>query len=353
MLLRAARSAGRRLRRAAARRASPTTGPGASTRSRHPSRPLYFQVADPLDERRQALNRTLLGLIVPLVRGAAAAGAAAAQYRPARAARAQAARVARSRGAAAATCAPIGLAGPAARAAARWATTSTGCSSAWRMRSTSSARWRPTPRTSCARRWRRCGCGCRPPSSRTCGATTCRRRSTRCSRFGHRTEKLLQLSRAESGASLARTPVDLLQLAGHGGRRSTGRTSRLRQRLDLQMPESGRAAGAAATSTRWRSRCATWSRTRCKYGGDGRVEVEVGARCALVVRDVGPGVRARAAARRCRSATCARAADRRRLRPRPVDRRDHRRQARRAAASWPRRRPGASRGFEARIELDR
>ncbi len=33
---------------------------------RHPSRDLFFQVADPLDERRTALNRTLFGLIVPL-----------------------------------------------------------------------------------------------------------------------------------------------------------------------------------------------------------------------------------------------------------------------------------------------
>lgn len=33
---------------------------------RHPTLDLYFQVADPLDERRRALNRTLFGLIIPL-----------------------------------------------------------------------------------------------------------------------------------------------------------------------------------------------------------------------------------------------------------------------------------------------
>eukprot|EP01036_Dinobryon_divergens_P012750 gene12750-17199_t len=33
---------------------------------RHPTLGLYFQVADPLDERRRALNRTLFGLIIPL-----------------------------------------------------------------------------------------------------------------------------------------------------------------------------------------------------------------------------------------------------------------------------------------------
>ncbi|MBU2410748.1 MAG: sensor histidine kinase, partial [Gammaproteobacteria bacterium] len=34
---------------------------------RHPTLGLFFQVADPLEERRHALNRTLIGLIVPLV----------------------------------------------------------------------------------------------------------------------------------------------------------------------------------------------------------------------------------------------------------------------------------------------
>ena len=60
---------------------------------------------------------------------------------------------------------PIALAGPAAGAAIGGRRTSTACSSGCRRRSTSSARWRPTPRTSCARRWRRPGCGCRPRST--------------------------------------------------------------------------------------------------------------------------------------------------------------------------------------------
>jgi two-component system OmpR family sensor kinase len=33
---------------------------------RHPTRELFLQVADPLDERRTALNRTLFGLVIPL-----------------------------------------------------------------------------------------------------------------------------------------------------------------------------------------------------------------------------------------------------------------------------------------------
>lgn len=34
---------------------------------RHPAREVFLQVADPLDERRETLNRTLIGLLVPLV----------------------------------------------------------------------------------------------------------------------------------------------------------------------------------------------------------------------------------------------------------------------------------------------
>lgn len=34
---------------------------------RHPTRPIYMQVADPLRERREAVNRTLFGLIIAMV----------------------------------------------------------------------------------------------------------------------------------------------------------------------------------------------------------------------------------------------------------------------------------------------
>ncbi|HYP71997.1 MAG TPA: sensor histidine kinase, partial [Variovorax sp.] len=45
------------------------TGPWRIYTVQHPTRPLYLQVADPLDERRDAVNSTLLGLIIPLAAG--------------------------------------------------------------------------------------------------------------------------------------------------------------------------------------------------------------------------------------------------------------------------------------------
>ena len=83
----------------------------------------------------------------------------------------------------------------------------------------------------------------------------------------------------------------------------------------------------AATSIRWRSRCATWSRTRCATAATRRSRSRSSAPCALLVRDDGPGVAA-ATLEPC-AAPRAPHPGRHRLRPRPVDRRHHRRQARR------------------------
>jgi two-component system OmpR family sensor kinase len=106
--------------------------------------------------------------------------------------------------------------------------------------------------------------------------------------LSHRTEKLLQLSRAESGASLARTPVDLLRLAGTVVQ-EYWQDSELRHRLDLKVPESEppQALGdfdALAIALR------NLIENALKYGGGGRIEVEVAPECALIVRDFGPGV---------------------------------------------------------------
>ncbi len=80
--------------------------------------------------------------------------------------------------------------------------------------------------------------------------------------LSHRTEKLLQLSRAESGASLARTRVDLVQLAGTVAQEFWQDPQRA-ERLVAQGTRQRRATGASATSMRSRSPCATWWRTRC------------------------------------------------------------------------------------------
>jgi DNA-binding winged helix-turn-helix (wHTH) protein len=86
------RGAGRRLRRAAQAPGFANTEPWRIYTVRHPTRDLFFQVADPLDERRTALNRTLLGPDHSAGRGAAPAGAGAAQRGAHRTARAAAAR---------------------------------------------------------------------------------------------------------------------------------------------------------------------------------------------------------------------------------------------------------------------
>ena len=60
--------------------------------------------------------------------------------------------------------------------------------------------------------------------------------------FGHRADKLLQLSRAESSAAFARQSVDLVQLAATVAEEFWS-SEPARRRLDLQIAESGVAAG--------------------------------------------------------------------------------------------------------------
>jgi two-component system, OmpR family, sensor kinase len=107
--------------------------------------------------------------------------------------------------------------------------------------------------------------------------------------LGHRTEKLLQLSRAESGASLARAEVDLVQLAGTVAQ-EFWQDPRVNERLALKVPdvEAPVALGdvdALAIALR------NLVENALRYG-QGRVVVEVTAPCTLAVRDFGPGVSA-------------------------------------------------------------
>ena len=105
--------------------------------------------------------------------------------------------------------------------------------------------------------------------------------------LSHRAEKLLQLSRAESAASLARMPVDLVRLAGTVAQ-EYWQDSQARERIDLAVPEiePPPAHGdfdALAIALR------NLVENALKYGG-GRVAIEVTPGGALVVRDAGPGV---------------------------------------------------------------
>ena len=261
----------------------------------------------------------------PAAGGAAAAGADAAPDRPPRAARGARARASRSAGAAAATCraSPSTTCPPSCN---RWASTSTGCSAGWSRRSTPSARWPPTPRTSCARRWRRCACGCRPRSTRTWRAPTCRRRSTRsppsaiaptscCSFRAPNRRTRSRASRSTWCSSPPRWPRSSGARRRHGG----GSTCEIAESGVAAGPRRRRLAGDRAAQP-GRERAAL---RRRRPGRDrGRRAVRAGGarrrsgRARLDPRNPAPPPRPAHPGRR-------------RLRPRPVDRRHHRRQARR------------------------
>lgn len=107
--------------------------------------------------------------------------------------------------------------------------------------------------------------------------------------LGHRAEKLLQLSRAESGAALTRANVDLVHLAGVVAQ-EFWQDPRVNERLSLKVPESGSVIAqgdvdALAIALR------NLVENALRYGR-GRVVIEVAAPCSLTVRDFGPGVSA-------------------------------------------------------------
>jgi two-component system OmpR family sensor kinase len=106
--------------------------------------------------------------------------------------------------------------------------------------------------------------------------------------LSHRTEKLLQLSRAESGASLARTRVDLVQLAGAVAQDFWQDPQNI-ERLALKVPDADvpMALGdvdALAIALR------NLVENALRYGGSGRVVIEVMGPSTLAVRDAGKGV---------------------------------------------------------------
>lgn len=105
--------------------------------------------------------------------------------------------------------------------------------------------------------------------------------------LGQRTEKLLQLSRAESAASLTRERVDLVQLSGTVAQ-EFWQTPEANERLALKVPDTEPPVAwgdvdALAIALR------NLVENALRYG-HGRVVIEVMAPCTLSVRDAGPGV---------------------------------------------------------------
>ena len=106
--------------------------------------------------------------------------------------------------------------------------------------------------------------------------------------FGHRADKLLQLSRAESAAAFARHRVDLVQLAATVAEEFWS-AEPARRRLDLQIAESG-VLPARGDVDSLAIALRNLVENALRYAGDARVTIEVAAPCELVVRDGGPGV---------------------------------------------------------------
>ncbi len=110
--------------------------------------------------------------------------------------------------------------------------------------------------------------------------------------LGQRTEKLLQLSRAESGAPLTREPVELVPLATTVAE-EFWQDARAIDRLDLLTPEDGSAPVALGDVDGLAIALRNLVENALRHGGDGPVEIRVaraGGVCHLSVRDHGPGV---------------------------------------------------------------
>lgn len=253
--------------------------------ARHPTLGLYIQVADPLDERRTALNRTLLGLIIPLVavlpllalvlRNVARSELRGLQM--------LAGEIAQRSGS---DLRPIRLTGLPRE-----------------LRSVGDDVNRLLQRLSHALDIERALAANAAHELRSPLAAARLRLQTALEHdlrrndveaaldalqvLGHRAEKLLQLSRAESGASLARARVNLVQLAGTVAQ-EFWKDPRINERLSLKVPDTEASfvlgdVDALAIALR------NLVENALRYGR-GRVVIEVMAPGTLAVRDFGPGV---------------------------------------------------------------
>jgi len=106
--------------------------------------------------------------------------------------------------------------------------------------------------------------------------------------FGHRADKLLQLSRAESSGTFARQPVDLVQLAATVAE-EFWTSEPARRRLDLRIAEAG-VVPAHGDVDSLAIALRNLVENALRYSAEARVEIEVVAPCTLVVRDDGAGV---------------------------------------------------------------
>lgn len=107
-------------------------------------------------------------------------------------------------------------------------------------------------------------------------------------RLRSRTEKLLQLSRAESGAALQQEPVQLDSLASTLAQ-EFWHSDDARRRLDLLLPDTPMPAVHADADT-LAIALRNLVENALRYSAGAAVEIEVLTPATLVVRDAGPGV---------------------------------------------------------------
>lgn len=254
---------------------------------RHPRRDLYLQVADPLDERRETLNRTLFGLIIPL--GAVLPLLAWMLRKIAReelqVLQTMATEIGQRSGA---DLRPLALPGLPRElqtvgdhvnrlldrlAQALDVERALAANAAHELR-TPLAAARLRLQTALDHDLRRDDVVAALGALRT---------------LSHRTEKLLQLSRAESGASFTRERIDLTRLAATVAQ-DFWQDPAVIDRLGLKVPDSGDAPVALGDFDALAIALRNLVENALRYAQGAAVEIEVDADGRLIVRDFGPGV---------------------------------------------------------------
>ncbi len=254
---------------------------------RHPTRPIFLQVADPLDERRQAVNRTLIGLIVPLV--AVLPLLALLLRRIARrelqALQTLADAIGRRDGR---QLAPIDL--PALPRELRSVEDHVNrllerlaqALDVERALAVNAAHELRTPLAAARLRLQ-------TALEHGLGRTDVQAALDALHTLAHRTEKLLQLSRAESSAPFGRDRVDLARLATTVAQ-EFWQDERAIDRVDLVVAPPAQDCVALGDFDALAIALRNLVENALHYAGDSPVEIQAGPGPQLAVRDLGPGV---------------------------------------------------------------
>lgn len=253
---------------------------------RHPTRALYLQVADPLDERRRAVNRTLVGLLVPLIAVLPLLGLGLRQIarRELRGLDRLAQAIAERGGA---DLSPIALPGAPRELASvaedvnRLLERLAHALDVERALAANAAHELRTPLTAARLRLQ-------TALDHGLERAEVEAALAALQALAHRSEKLLQLSRAESGAALLRQPVDLARLAATVAE-DFWQDEAVAARLDLRLPEPPLppVAGdldALAIALR------NLVENALRHAAPARVSIELRPPATLAVRDEGPGI---------------------------------------------------------------